>query len=202
MIVQDNASLTAARGYLARGWAPIPVPRRHKRPAIKGWQKLRPQDADLATYFADEPNLGILLGESSGALIDIDLDCPEALALADALLPNTAAIFGRPGNPRSHRLYVVESLPATRKFEAPDGKMLVELRSTGCQTIFPPSLHHSGEQYAWHSQGEPSELNGEQLLAAVARLAAAALLVRAWPAERGRRQDLALARAGALERRR
>ena len=72
--------LATARAFLARGWAPIPVPYRSKRPILKGWQNLRPADADLAQHFnGGLQNIGVLLGEPSGGLVDVDLDSPEAL---------------------------------------------------------------------------------------------------------------------------
>ena len=77
----------AAREYLSRGWQPIPVPHRSKKPALKGWPDLRLTAADLARHFNGQPsNLGILLGEPSGGLVDADLDCAEALHLAPAFL--------------------------------------------------------------------------------------------------------------------
>src|SRR5882724_3884070 len=74
-------ALTAALDYLRRGWQPIPVPHRSKKPALKGWPDLRLTAADLARHFNGQPsNLGILLGEPSGGLVDADLDCARWLA--------------------------------------------------------------------------------------------------------------------------
>jgi hypothetical protein len=50
-------------------------------------------------------NIGILLGEASGGLVDVDLDTEEAVKLALAFLPDTAR-FGRPHNVGSHWLYI------------------------------------------------------------------------------------------------
>jgi Protein of unknown function (DUF3987)/Primase C terminal 2 (PriCT-2) len=49
--------------------------------------------------------------------------------------------------------------------------MVVELRSTGTQTVFPGSTHPGGEAIEWHSDGEPAEIDPEKLLAAVSGLA-------------------------------
>ncbi|HEY8506667.1 MAG TPA: bifunctional DNA primase/polymerase, partial [Gemmataceae bacterium] len=99
----------AAAFYLERGFVPVPVPRtgRCKAPVIDGWQHLRPGRDDLPGLFPDgeELNLGLLLGEPSGGLIDIDLDCPEAVAAAPILLPPTGWVSGREGRPRSHWWY-------------------------------------------------------------------------------------------------
>lgn len=204
----------AAEAYLRRGWAIVPVPYRKKAPGLPNWPQLRLTPGDLGRYFNGRPgNVGLLLGSASGGLVDIDLDAPEAQAVAGVLLPATPAMFGRAGKPRSHRLYVCADTPQTVQFRAPDGTTLVELRADGCQTIAPPSVHPSGELVAWavlqecagRAQGpgvtlpEPARVPGDVLARAVRRLAAAALLARAWPG-RGSRHEAALALAGALAR--
>jgi Bifunctional DNA primase/polymerase, N-terminal len=144
-----NASAETARQYLARGWAAIPIPPRSKAAKITGWVNLRITEADLTEYFRDDSNIGVLNGEPSGWLIDIDLDHPLARELADDFLPATKAEFGRASARRSHRLYVVNSPVETnfRRLPKVNGKsqMIVELRSTGSQTVFPGSIHPSGE---------------------------------------------------------
>lgn len=53
-------------------------------------------------------NIAIQLGPKSHGLTDVDLDCIEAIALAEFLLPPTDAIFGRKSKPGSHRLYITD----------------------------------------------------------------------------------------------
>ena len=77
--------------------------------------------------------------------------------------------------------------------------MLVELRATGAQTVFPPSVHPSGEPVAWSQDGEPGRVTGAELRAHVARLAVAILLARHWPGA-GARHHAALAAGGLLFR--
>src|SRR5581483_3344208 len=50
---------------------------------------------------------------------------------------------------------------------------IVELRSTGCQTIFPGSIHASGERIEWAVDDAPTVIEAAELLAAVDALAAA-----------------------------
>jgi hypothetical protein len=199
------APLEIATDYRRRGFCPIPVPYGEKGPKLTGWNDLRPTDEDLPELFAEEPsNIGIVLGEASGGRVDVDLDCAEALQLAQHCLPHTRGVFGRASKPRSHWLYVACPPPRTSKFIDPlqsgAGSMLLELRSTGAQTIFPPSVHPSGESIEFDLPlGEPEGIEGAELLQCCARLAAAALLTRYWP-EEGIRQDAALALAGGLLR--
>ena len=144
------SALDAALDYCARGWATIPVPHRAKRPVIKEWQKLRITADTAPRYFdSDSQNIGVLLGMPSGELVDVDLDCREALALAASFLPATGSVFGRASKQMSHRLYVA-AIPRIVQFEDPEnGTMLLELRSTGGQTVFPGSTHESGEAIEW-----------------------------------------------------
>ena len=141
-----------ARTYIARGWAVVPIPPRSKAPVLPAWQKLRLTAEEVPQHFSPGANIGVLLGEPSGWLIDVDLDHALARELAPRFLPSTSAIFGRDGSPRSHWLYVTEA--PTHKRTSPHG-MLVELRSTGLQTVFPGSTHPTGESIRWDEDGEP-----------------------------------------------
>ena len=50
--------------------------------------------------------------------------------------------------------------------------MLLELRSTGMQTVVPPSTHESGEPISWETEGAaPAGVAPDELLSAVAALA-------------------------------
>src|SRR5262245_20573425 len=117
-----NAStLEWCRWYISRrGWSIIPVPLGEKKPIIPDWPNLRIGKKELPNYFDNESNIGVLLGEASGGLNDVDLDCDEALALAPIYLPNTELVHGRPSKPDSHRYYRVESSLKYKKFTDPD----------------------------------------------------------------------------------
>ncbi len=144
--MSGRSPIDHARDLLARGFAVVPVPHMSKKAIIDGWPALRLSANDLPNHFNGEPsNVGVLLGEPSGWLVDVDLDHPRAVARADEFLPPTPAVFGRPGKPRSHRIYRVSAPVATKKHPSKSAGMLVELRSTGCQTVAPGSTHESGE---------------------------------------------------------
>jgi len=176
--------LEAARWYRSRGYAPIPVPAGSKVPVLKGWQTLRLADADLPLHFNGTGNIGLLVGAPSGWLVDVDLDCAEAVALAAEFLPATGAKSGRPGKPVSHWWYICEGA-VTRKHQDPvTRKMIVELRSTGAQTVVGPGTHPSGEPYD-PLEGEPTPIDHAELAAAVLALAEAVLK------RRGRNETIA-----------
>ena len=178
-------TLDAATEYTCnRGWRLVPVKRGTKRPPVNGWQDLRLGAGDLPKYFANGASIGVLNGEPSGGLVDVDLDSTEAVALAKHFLSKTACRHGRPSRPESHCWYTCDPLPDTTKFQDPmrpeaEG-MIVELRSTGTQTVLPPSVHPDNEPYTWHAAGKPTLIDGRILLSDVSRLAAAALLARYW----------------------
>ncbi len=192
-----------------RGWRVIPVPFRRKEPVLMGWSKLRLEGGELATHFNGRPsNIGVLLGEPSGWLVDVDLDCREAVQLAPVFLPKTHSRFGHASKRESHQLYIVTTAVKTEQLVDPDpldgatGErkgMLVELRATGAQTVFPGSVHEGGEPIEWDEDGAQARGDGTTLRRAVAELAATCLLARHWPAP-GQRHHAALAAAGLLVR--
>jgi P4 family phage/plasmid primase-like protien len=195
----SSVVLAAARAFLQRNWQPIPIPLGEKGPRLKGWQRSRLAESDLPSVFRNVGNIGILLGEASGNLVDVDLDAPEALAVSIGLLPPTGRIHGRRTKPNSHWWYVSAGLLLPEKFADLDGTCIVELRSTGQQTIVPPSIHPTGEPIYWEREDDPATVDGELLRHAVARVAAASIFARHWP-KLGRRHEAALAMHGLLLR--
>src|SRR5260370_37328513 len=154
--MSDETIAEKARAYRARGWAPLPLCARGKAPSVGDrWESFVASDV---TVF--DGNVGVILGARSGGLGDIDIDCDEARLLAPLILPPTDAVFGRRSCPRAHWVYLCAPPPeATKPFpdtkKSADAKqMLVELRATG-QTMFPPSVHPSGERVEWASEAEP-----------------------------------------------
>jgi hypothetical protein len=204
-------TLTIALDYIKRGWNPVPVPYRSKNPGADGWQNRIISVADARRHFnGHQQNIGVQLGPHSKGLTDVDLDCPEAVAIAPYVLPKTGAIFGRQSAPQSHRLYYTDiaatASVAVFNFNDPKTKQrLVELRhgggNKGAQTIFPGSTHEeTGELIRWDENGAPSEINGEALHRAVRTLAAFSLLARYWPKGKSSRHDYALGVGGFLAR--
>lgn len=197
----SRRTLEAAQRYLNRGFAVVPLPAGEKAPRIAGWQELRLTPEDLPRYFANGSNVGLLLGEASGGLVDIDLDAGESVKVAGRFLSPTLT-SGRERRKHSHWWYLAPGAES-RDWKAPDGAKLVELRSTGRQTVAPPSTHPSGERYVWHG-GELAEVGAQELHRRCRELATAALIARHVPAHRaeggGGRHEYALALAGFLLR--
>ena len=189
----------AAQKYIDQGMAVIPVKSLSKIPALSGWQNRSVGDVDITADFPEgsNSNIGIVLGSQSGGIVDIDLDCAEAVRMAPMFLPETGMIFGRAGSPRSHYVYRVENCQGRVAFSGPANEgVLVEYRGNGAQTVLPPSIHPSGEAVTFYEDGEPSSVDHDALDKAVKQLAAAALIAKHWVS--GKRHDTALALSGAL----
>lgn len=198
------SALETAIQYIGRGWSPIPIPYRSKKPTLPGWNERRLTNTDAPRYFREaDQNIGVLLGAPSGGLVDIDLDSPEALALAPFVLPQTAT-FGRASTPQSHWLYM-SLIPSRVTYVDPlasvngDEGMLLEIRSTGAQTVFPGSVHETGERIEWFHDRAPCSIEAAELQYYVGILAAMSLLRRHWPAA-GARDEAAVALTGLLTR--
>jgi hypothetical protein len=134
-------------------------------------------------------NIGVLTGPKRNGPLDIDLDCPEAIALAPYFLPDTGAMFGRASKPASHYLYKTD-FPSpdfqTAIYRDPSEKntlqgssILFEMRGNNSQTMMPGSIHDSGEQVQWLlSQHTIATIEYAPLLKASKLLAAACLAAR------------------------
>jgi len=95
------ATQDAARRYIGRGWAPIPVPANSKNLRRLDFERERWTIEDVTKAWNNGQNIGLLTGEPSGWLVDVDLDCPEAVKIAERFLPSTLT-SGRASNPDSH----------------------------------------------------------------------------------------------------
>lgn len=211
MNLDHQTTIAHAVEAYERGYTPIPVRPGTKRPFDANWTTLRYEsEQQVRTLFEQEQsNLGIALGAPSSGLVDVDLDHTKALTAAQVFLRgSTGAVSGRMSRPGSHYWYVVQDdLPeSTRRYMHPDRKrddrVLVELRSTGGQTVIAPSVHPDGERYAWDGEpwggeGGPAVISGSELRSRVGCVALSTLLAIEWPT-RGGRHDAYLALAGAL----
>lgn len=206
-------ALAIAVDYIRRGWNPVPCQFRSKKPTGNDWQTRMIDETTAARFFNGAPqNVGVQLGPSSHGLTDVDLDCAEAIVIAPYVLPRTGSIFGRPAKRASHWLYytdlAVEIDQAAIRLGDPSrtgtNATIVEARigggGKGAQTIFPGSMHEAGEPISWEEKGEPANIDGDDLLRRVRKLAALTLLARYWPQQGGGHHDAALVVGGFLAR--
>lgn len=176
--------------YRARGWVPVPLV--GKKPFEANFLSRTVE----STWPSGDYNVGLLLGAASGGLLDVDLDCPEAVALAPALLPSTLG-FSR-GPDSGHLFFSCVAIDKREAYSESDGGMIVEIRSGGGQTMVPPSVHPDTRQaLEWtHPWREPLVIDAADLRRRVGWVAALSLVARHWP--RGGRHEAQLALAGTL----
>ena len=77
----SNIAATAAEYHL-RGWKPVPVNRKTKRPIGKDWQNTA---YDPSQFDGNKQNVAVQFGTASGGLVDVDLDDMLAIGLAPEL---------------------------------------------------------------------------------------------------------------------
>ena len=107
-----------------------------KKPLVSDWPN---NDKTLTDAQAESKNIGLLLGKKSG-ILDVDLDCIAAKALADVILPEPAVKFDRGSPDSGHYLYKATSFGSRKSFTSDkSGSTLVELRGDGAQTMIPAS---------------------------------------------------------------
>lgn len=147
----------AAREAVQRGFTPVPLKAGTKSPSVPGWAQLtrdRYQSRPVEEEFPAGAGIGLVLGEPSGGLVDIDLDHPEIARIARLIFPPTAMRHGRDGFALSHLWYRVTDTPPPKTVQwldptitgTGDKRVILELRTTGGQTMIPPSVHPTTEE--------------------------------------------------------
>jgi len=184
------------RVYREAGWHTLVLPAGEKAPTTKGWQKnpsAEPGDFKLNS------NVGVLLGKPSGGLVDVDLDTEQAAKVGRTTLADMPS-FGRRSRPRSHRLVYCADADKRVTYEFRK-QMVLELRTNGGQTMFPPSIHPAQELVQW----EPGEttiptLDWEtlQTRAGITAFLAVVAALYPEPKDHGTRDEICLALTGAL----
>ena len=192
-----------ARHYIESGYAPVQVPTGSKNPNRRGWERERHTLEDVARCWNNGQNIGLLTGEPSGWLVDVDLDVPEAVPIARRLLEPTRT-SGHGDALDSHWWYVAEG-SENKEYRDSDGKKkLIEFRAGGRQTLVEPSIHPDGHEYVWNTERQVAKIRASELAHDVNKLATAALIARHLSEHEkfggGGRHDFALALAGFMLR--
>ena len=179
--------------YVELGLTPCPVFPRSKRPVHGNWPQT--DRSQVVEPFEMDPdyNIGIVLGDASGGIVDVDVDAPSACRLAPFTPPSTDLRFGRSGKPNSHFIYRCISPGKTQQFRHPLTKeMIIEFRANGAMTVFPGSIHkETGELIEF--EGDPGvarETDREELLRHCSLVAIGSVVVERWAP--GSRHKLAL----------
>ncbi len=198
-----------ARAYVKLGWEPLVLPAKSKKSTRK-WRNPRTwSDNEIDREFGESSNVGVALGERSGGLIDIDFDCPEAAHFGRLLL-SSLPCFGRSSSPESHRVVISQLSKNRLAYQLPRDiveasgaarGMILEIRGNGHQTMFPPSVHPSGELVEWSDDAvHIPQMVDAQLLKSCGLIAALSVITMFYPRESGERNEIAMAITGLLAR--
>lgn len=153
----------AALAYAARGWSPIPIEPRGKRPLVP-WLEFQQRIADggeIAAWFARWPdaNIGIVTGRVSGiVVVDVDarhggLHSLRELERAHGALPTT--VEATTGGGGRHLYFALADAAMHNRVGLRAG---IDLRGEGGCVVAPPSIHPSGRRYAWVKGRAPDAL--------------------------------------------
>jgi putative DNA primase/helicase len=203
-IFSDNFSLYFAKLYLNAGYNPTPIKPRSKKPFYDEWQNIRLTRDELAANFLPGTNVGVVLGDPSGGLVDVDLDNANAVKLAPYFLPPTDFKFGRQSKPASHWIYQTQNPGRCKKLRTHE--TIVEVRANGGQTVFPGSFHDETGEEIYFCDADidklpaPTQTTREYLDAAARNIAIGSVSVDHWTP--GLRHQLSLALAGVFVRHR
>jgi len=182
-----------------------------KRPIGGSWQT--PTPVTPSTFESSNVGgiglvLGVTLRPDVLPIVDVDCDCPEAIAAARRFAFATSAVFGHAGAPSSHFLYRCPDPQGIVQLADPDREErkrelrangdrelakaikagIVELRGggpTGAQSVLPPSPHAQHGPRSWTGGGglerlyAASERPWALLLRLVRYIGAHVLLTRA-----------------------
>ena len=174
----------------------IPLLPKSKKPILDEWPTRTPDDNDVNEFHSDS-NIGVVLGEASTGIVDIDLDTLTAIELAPFFLPETGQMFGRKTAPNSHWIYRIKGDVGRRKAFTLNGKMFAEYRGNGCYTVFPDSTHDkTDEKIEWSKCEEPAVVSREELIFAIRKMAITAAVLPHY--SDGTRHDLTNALSGTL----
>jgi hypothetical protein len=156
MAADESPLARAARDYIARGIAVIPLGEGKKEPVTKhglnDWSD-NPDQVGVWWGRGRRYNVGGVLGQVSGGIIAIDLDVHSdesdgiralrAWEVEHGELPETwMQVTGSGGRQMFYR--------ASREVRnSANGALGVDIRGDGGYVVLPPSLHPCGETYEW-----------------------------------------------------
>lgn len=160
----NRTLLDEAFDLLDQGWSVVPQLPGMKKPCVKWkpFQERLPTREEWTSWFEKWPDAGLalVLGPVSGIFV-IDVDGEEAhLVLMERLgkEPMAPKALSGSGKPYRYHLYFRYPDLPTKAKQTPWHPNL-EFRGDRGIVIIPPSLHKSGNRYAWAPGRSPEELD-------------------------------------------
>src|SRR5262249_16893072 len=138
-----------------------------------------PERVFTESDFRPDDNVGARWGVLSNGYIDIDCDDLRACRIAEQII-RQGPRWGRDHKPNSHYLAHSPNVKARQFINPITNKMIVEVRSTGSQSVLPGSIHPSGEAYRWERKEPAVSVDAQPLYAGVGEIASATLVASLW----------------------
>ena len=143
-----------ALNYLQRGWAVLPIEPGSKKPYVrwKPYQERLPTEEQVTRWFSEWPDagIGLVLGPVSGVLA-LDVDSEQAYGVLLGRLgkePRAPKVLSGSAKPCRFHLFFRHPVVQTKAKHTPWHPHL-EFRGHKGILVLPPSLHPSGNRYAW-----------------------------------------------------
>ena len=163
---------TFGERLIERGYAAIPILPGSKKPGyqvhggntpLTGWSKLfengPPPEDVLDRWCAGNTGVAVLGGHRGLVAVDIDTDDPAIRAAILAVLP--VSPVGKRGAKGDTLFYHAPGI-ASQSWTI-DGRRILDLISTGRQTLIPPTIHPEGEPYRWTTPLTLHDVEPEEL---------------------------------------
>ena len=161
---QPPSVLAAALDYARLQWSVIPIRPRDKRPVTR-WREFQHRlatEQEIDAWYQRWPtaNVAVVTGEISGVVV-LDIDPrhggSDSLAQWEAEHgPLPLSVEARSGGGGRHIYFRHPGDIVHNRVGIAPG---IDLRGDGGCIVAPPSIHSSGNAYAWVSGQEPGQVN-------------------------------------------
>lgn len=172
--VRSKTMLKEAQRYHGYGWVVVPIEPKLKKPRVrwKEYQSRRPSQKQISEWWTNWPDSGIavVLGPLSN-LLCVDVDGEEPYRILIELLgelPHAPTVKSGSDDPYQMHMYFqqpqeMETGASKTPFNHPNDPAKLELRGDKGILVLPPSLHKSGQRYAWVAGRTPEDVAPPEL---------------------------------------
>lgn len=174
-ISRDGEMLDAALFYAGLGWKVFPCQPRGKVPAtLHGVKDASADPAQVRRWWRTMPdaNIGLAAGASGLYVVDVDRDRGGLAGWRELQRQHgfdDLTVTGLTGGGGLHLVYAAPPGPPLRNSAGKLGTG-IDTRGDGGYIIVPPSIHPSGQAYAWATDRGPGDLTPAPLPAPLAAL--------------------------------
>lgn len=149
--IRERGNLAAALDYLARGWQPLPIVPRKKKPLIdwKEFQYRLPTADEVRGWWERWPDagVGLVTGALSGFVV-IDIDSEAAAQAFKELVGDVVTLTSVTARGR-HLFFKHAGFPVGNRVRILDA---MDVRGDGGLVVAAPTVHETGVRYHWDDE--------------------------------------------------